>query len=118
MAKSSRLSSETGGRAGPPSASLTCVPTPSLATLPIRRLTLRDLTACADLSEDRGWPREEHKWSLLLTAGKAYGIDDPDGGLVCACAVTEYGPRTTPVSRPSAWCSSPNVTPGRGSGAG
>ncbi|KOV63572.1 acetyltransferase [Streptomyces sp. MMG1121] len=70
---------------------MTCVPTPSLAALPIRRLTLRDLTACADLSEDRGWPREEHKWSFLLTAGKGFGIDDPQGGLVAACVVTEYG---------------------------
>ncbi|MFF9085725.1 GNAT family N-acetyltransferase [Streptomyces sp. NPDC014991] len=68
------------------------MPTPSLAALPIRRLTLRDLTACADLSEDRGWPREEHKWGFLLTAGKGLGIDDPEGGLVAACVVTEYGP--------------------------
>ncbi|GGS58584.1 GNAT family N-acetyltransferase [Streptomyces cinerochromogenes] len=67
------------------------MPTPPLAALPIRRLTLRDLTACADLSEDRGWPREEHKWGLLLSAGKGYGIDDPEGGLVAACVVTEYG---------------------------
>ncbi|MEV6834450.1 GNAT family N-acetyltransferase [Streptomyces sp. NPDC051133] len=67
------------------------MPTPSLAALPIRRLTLRDLTACADLSEDRGWPREEHKWGFLLTAGKGFGIDDPQGGLVAACVVTEYG---------------------------
>ncbi|MEU1532251.1 GNAT family N-acetyltransferase [Streptomyces fagopyri] len=65
--------------------------TPSLPALPIRRLTLRDLTDCADLSEDRGWPREEHKWGLLLTAGRAYGIDAPDGGLITACVVTEYG---------------------------
>ncbi|WP_330458781.1 GNAT family N-acetyltransferase [Streptomyces sp. NBC_00820] len=72
------------------------MPTPSLAALPIRRLTLRDLTACADLSEDRGWPREEHKWGFLLTAGKGYGIDDPDGGLVAACVVTEYGARERP----------------------
>ncbi|WP_053846227.1 GNAT family N-acetyltransferase [Streptomyces sp. NRRL B-24085] len=72
------------------------MPTPSLAALPIRRLTLRDLTACADLSEDRGWPREEHKWGLLLSAGKGYGIDDPDGGLVTACVVTEYGPYSEP----------------------
>ncbi|MET8247385.1 GNAT family N-acetyltransferase [Streptomyces sp. NPDC005202] len=70
--------------------------TPSPAALPIRRLTLRDLTACADLSENRGWPREEHKWSFLLTAGKGYGIDDPDGGLVAACVVTEYGPQGRP----------------------
>ncbi|KES05355.1 acetyltransferase [Streptomyces toyocaensis] len=72
------------------------MPTPSLASLPIRRLTLRDLTACADLSEDRGWPREEHKWGLLLAAGKGYGIDDPGGGLVTACVVTEYGRREQP----------------------
>ncbi|MEU1849281.1 GNAT family N-acetyltransferase [Streptomyces sp. NPDC019990] len=72
------------------------MPTPSHASLPIRRLTLRDLAACADLSEDRGWPREEHKWGFLLTAGKGYGIDDPDGGLVSACVVTEYGPQERP----------------------
>jgi len=72
------------------------VSTPFLAALPIRRLTPRDLTACADLSEDRGWPREEHKWGLLLAAGKGYGIDDPDGGLVTACVVTEYGPYGRP----------------------
>ncbi|MFE9020223.1 GNAT family N-acetyltransferase [Streptomyces sp. NPDC007808] len=72
------------------------MPTPSLAALPIRRLTPRDLTACADLSENRGWPREEHKWQFLLTAGTGYGIDDPDGGLVSACVVTEYGPQGRP----------------------
>ncbi|MEV5567979.1 GNAT family N-acetyltransferase [Streptomyces sp. NPDC052196] len=68
------------------------MPSP-LSELPLRRLTLEDLTACADLSEDRGWPREEHKWGLLLTAGTGYGIDAPDGkGLLTACAVTSYGP--------------------------
>ncbi|MFG3282758.1 GNAT family N-acetyltransferase [Streptomyces sp. NPDC048111] len=68
------------------------MPSP-LAELPLRRLTIDDLTACADLSEDRGWPREEHKWGLLLTAGTGFGIDDPDGkGLVTACVVTSYGP--------------------------
>ncbi|WP_093476309.1 MULTISPECIES: GNAT family N-acetyltransferase [unclassified Streptomyces] len=72
------------------------MPTPSLASLPIRRLTLRDMTSCADLSEDRGWPREEHKWGFLLTAGKGFGIDDPEGGLVAACVVTEYGPWDQP----------------------
>ncbi|MFD7991713.1 GNAT family N-acetyltransferase [Streptomyces mexicanus] len=66
--------------------------TPSPAALPIRRLTLRDLPACADLSENRGWLREEHKWGLLLTAGNGYGVDDPAGGLVAACVVTTYGP--------------------------
>ncbi|WP_151477283.1 GNAT family N-acetyltransferase [Streptomyces albicerus] len=70
--------------------------TPSPTSLPIRRLTPRDLSACADLSENRGWPREEHKWGLLLTAGTGYGIDDPDGGLVTACIVTTYGPRGRP----------------------
>ncbi len=96
MAKSSYVSPETAGRPVQSSDSLTCVPTPSLAALPIRRLSPRDLTACADLSEDRGWPREEHKWSFLLTAGKGYGIDDPAGGLVSACVITEYGPRDSP----------------------
>lgn len=76
-----------------PSESLTCVPTPSPAAFAIRRLTLRDLTDCADLSEDRGWPREEHKWGFLLTAGQGYGIDAPSGGLLSACVVTEYGPQ-------------------------
>lgn len=96
MAKSSRVPPERGGRGRPLSASLTCVPTPSAASAPIRRLTLRDLPACADLSEDRGWPREEHKWGFLLTAGQGYGIDDPGGGLVAACTVTEYGPHGRP----------------------
>ncbi|WP_353943592.1 GNAT family N-acetyltransferase [Streptomyces sp. HUAS MG91] len=70
--------------------------TPSLSGLPIRRLTRGDVSACADLSEDRGWPREEHKWGLLLSAGTGYGIDDPDGGLVSACVVTSYGPAERP----------------------
>lgn len=96
MAKSAYVCPQTGGRQGWVSDSLTCVSTPSLAALPIRRLTPRDLTACADLSEDRGWPREEHKWGLLLTAGTGYGIDAPEGGLVTACVVTEYGPRECP----------------------
>ncbi|WP_345038027.1 GNAT family N-acetyltransferase [Streptomyces sannanensis] len=65
----------------------------SLSELPIRRLTTDDLSSCADLSEDRGWPREEHKWGLLLATGTGYGIDDPGGkGLVTACMLTSYGP--------------------------
>ncbi|RFU82548.1 GNAT family N-acetyltransferase [Streptomyces triticagri] len=72
------------------------MPTPSLATSSARTLTVRDLTACADLSEDRGWPREEHKWGLLLAAGRGYGIDDPAGGLAAACVVTSYGPADRP----------------------
>lgn len=96
MAKSAYTCPQTSGRQARVSDSLTCVSTPSPAALPIRRLTPRDLTACADLSENRGWPREEHKWSLLLAAGTGYGIDDPDGGLVTACVVTEYGPHERP----------------------
>ncbi|MFD5366284.1 GNAT family N-acetyltransferase [Streptomyces sp. NPDC127103] len=65
----------------------------SLAQLPIRRLGVDDLLACADLSENRGWPREEHKWGLLLAAGTGYGIDYPSGdGLVTCSVVTSYGP--------------------------
>ncbi|SMF63808.1 Ribosomal protein S18 acetylase RimI [Streptomyces sp. Amel2xC10] len=97
MAKSTYVSGESGGRRGPESDSLACVPTPSPSALPIRRLTHSDLTACADLSEDRGWPREEHKWGLLLSAGKGYGVDDPDGGLITACVITEYGPYGNPA---------------------
>ncbi|MFE2558782.1 GNAT family N-acetyltransferase [Streptomyces sp. NPDC059352] len=68
-------------------------PPSSLAQLPIRRLTADDLLACADLSESRGWLREEHKWGHLLTAGTGYGIDDPTGrGLLTCCVVTSYGP--------------------------
>lgn len=66
---------------------------PHLTDLPIRALTVDDLRHCADLSEDRGWPREDHKWGLLLAAGHGYGIDAPDGlGLATACVVTRYGP--------------------------
>lgn len=69
------------------------MPTSLADPLPIRRLTRDDLVLCADLSEDRGWPREEHKWSLLLTAGTAYGLDDPlDKGLISSCVVVSYGP--------------------------
>ncbi|WP_426364868.1 GNAT family N-acetyltransferase [Streptomyces sp. E-08] len=64
-----------------------------LTQLPVRRLTSEDLLACADLSENRGWPREEHKWGLLLTAGTGHGIGDPDGPGLAACSVvTSYGP--------------------------
>ncbi|MFE7465056.1 GNAT family N-acetyltransferase [Streptomyces sp. NPDC057499] len=64
-----------------------------LAELPVRRLTPRDLVACADLCEDRGWPRDEQRWGLLLTAGAGYGMDDPGGkGLMASCVVTSYGP--------------------------
>lgn len=66
---------------------------PLLTALPIRALTVDDLPHCADLSEDRGWPREDHKWGLLLSAGHGYGIEAPDGrGLAAVCVVTRYGP--------------------------
>ncbi|HEY9326786.1 MAG TPA: GNAT family N-acetyltransferase [Streptomyces sp.] len=69
-----------------------------LADLPLRRLTRDDLVPCADLSEDRGWPRDEHRWGLLLAAGTAYGIDDPESkGLMATCVVTAYGPRMAAV---------------------
>lgn len=70
----------------------------ALAQLPIRRLATDDLLGCADLSENRGWPREEHKWGHLLTAGTGYGIDDPSGtGLVTCCVVTSYGPELAAI---------------------
>ncbi|MCD9903276.1 GNAT family N-acetyltransferase [Streptomyces sp. MT29] len=69
-----------------------------LVDLPVRRLTRGDLVACADLSEDRGWPRDERRWGLLLSAGTGYGIAEPDGtGLVAACVVTSYGPSLAAV---------------------
>ncbi|MGW6977981.1 GNAT family N-acetyltransferase [Streptomyces sp. NPDC054932] len=65
---------------------------PHITDLPIRALTVDDLRHCADLSEDRGWLREDHKWRLLLAAGKGYGVDAPDGrGLAASCVVTRYG---------------------------
>ncbi|MEU9105857.1 GNAT family N-acetyltransferase [Streptomyces xanthophaeus] len=67
---------------------------PHLTELPIRALTPDDLRHCVDLSEDRGWAREEYRWGLLLAAGSGYGIDAPDGnGLAAACVVTRYGLR-------------------------
>lgn len=69
-----------------------------LVDLPVRRLTRDDLVPCADLSEERGWPRDEHRWGLLLTAGTAYGIDDPEGkGLMATCVVTSYGSRMAAI---------------------
>ncbi|MFE9699411.1 GNAT family N-acetyltransferase [Streptomyces sp. NPDC006270] len=64
----------------------------SLVDLPIRRLNRGDLVPCADLCEDRGWPRDEHRWGLLLSAGNGYGIDAPDGkGLAATCLTMPYG---------------------------
>ncbi|MFJ6611454.1 GNAT family N-acetyltransferase [Streptomyces sp. NPDC091289] len=70
----------------------------SLVDLPIRRLNRGDLVPCADLCEDRGWPRDEHRWGLLLSAGTGYGIDAPDGkGLAGTCLTTPYGSDLTAV---------------------
>lgn len=70
----------------------------SLVNLPIRRLNRGDLVPCADLCEDRGWPRDEHRWGLLLSAGTGYGIDAPDGkGLAGTCLTMPYGSDLTAV---------------------
>lgn len=92
---------------------------PHITDLPIRALTVDDLHRCADLSEDRGWLREDHKWGLLLAAGNGYGVDAPDGrGLAAACVVTRYGSiPAAPDSPPSAWFSWPTATPVRAWGA-
>jgi GNAT superfamily N-acetyltransferase len=69
-----------------------------LADSPVRRLTPGDLVACADLCEDRGWPRDEHRWGLLLAAGTGYGMDDPEGkGLMATCVMTSYGSRLAAI---------------------
>lgn len=70
----------------------------SLVELPIRHLNRGDLVPCADLCEDRGWPRDEHRWGLLLSAGTGYGIDAPDGkGLAATCLTMPYGSDLTAV---------------------
>ncbi|WP_103535844.1 GNAT family N-acetyltransferase [Streptomyces sp. SM11] len=70
----------------------------SLVDLPIRHLNRGDLVPCADLCEDRGWPRDEHRWGLLLSAGTGYGIDAPDGkGLAGTCLTMPYGSDLTAV---------------------
>ncbi|MFH8618009.1 GNAT family N-acetyltransferase [Streptomyces sp. NPDC017979] len=72
----------------------------ALPELPIRRLTRDDLTLCADLSEERGWARDEGGWGLLLAAGTGFGIDDPAGKGLAACyVVTSYGPRLAAVGK-------------------
>src|SRR3984957_12704558 len=60
---------------------------------PIRRLEPDDLKRCVALSVDRGWSPERSKWSLLLTASEAFGVDAPDGrGLAGAVVLTRWGP--------------------------
>ncbi|MGV9312967.1 GNAT family N-acetyltransferase [Streptomyces sp. NPDC003691] len=68
--------------------------------LPVRRLTRGDLADCAELSEHRGWSREESTWALLLTAGTGFGIDDPGGkGLAACCVLTPYGGELAAVGK-------------------
>ena len=60
---------------------------------PVRRLQPDDLKRCVALSVDRGWSPERSKWSLLLTASEAFGVDAPDGrGLAGAVVLTRWGP--------------------------
>jgi GNAT superfamily N-acetyltransferase len=59
----------------------------------IRRLEPGDLKRCVALSVDRGWSPERSKWSLLLAASEAFGVDAPDGrGLAGAVVLTRWGP--------------------------
>lgn len=58
----------------------------------VRRLTIDDLPGCLDLAADRDWPREEHKWRLLLEVGEVLGIVEPGQGVVGTTIVTRYEP--------------------------
>jgi GNAT superfamily N-acetyltransferase len=64
---------------------------PGIAARPIRLLGAADIPDCLALAADRGWSREEARWSLLLDIGDGYGVDDPDGGLAGAVILTRYG---------------------------
>lgn len=84
-----------GGRAGArPVSSWIVNREPGTASFPpTRRLGPGDLKQCVGLSVDRGWSPEKAKWSLLLTASEAFGIDAPDGrGLAGAVVLTRWGP--------------------------
>lgn len=59
--------------------------------LPIRRLTLADLTACTELARDRGWQPQETSWRLMYAVSEVYGVDDPAGGLAGTVVLTRYG---------------------------
>ncbi len=62
----------------------------------LRRLTVNDIPACADLAESRSWPREENKWAFLITYSEAWGLFD-DEGLVGTTIATRY-PELTSVA--------------------
>lgn len=64
---------------------------PAHANLPVRQLSMADLSACVELAADRDWPPEEHKWRLLFRVGEVYGVDDPAGGLAGVVVLTRYG---------------------------
>jgi GNAT superfamily N-acetyltransferase len=58
----------------------------------IRPLGADDLRSCAALAVDRGWWPERAKWSLMLAASEAYGVDAPDGqGLAGSVVLTRWG---------------------------
>ncbi len=118
MAKTTYASAETGGRRPLRSDSLTCVPTPSLDSLPIRRLTLRDLTACADLSEDRGGPGRSTSGVFFSRPDEATASTPPTVVWRPPASSPSTGPVSGPPSRPWAWCSSRSATPVRASDAG
>ena len=67
--------------------------------LPIRRLTAADVPACTALAVDRGWEPAPEKWRLLLELGEVYGVDDADGGLAGAVALTRYGPGLVAIGK-------------------
>lgn len=55
----------------------------------LRKLTVADIPACADLAESRSWPREENKWEFLLAYSEGWGLFD-DEGLAGTTIVTRY----------------------------
>nr|WP_203607792.1 GNAT family N-acetyltransferase [Streptomyces sp. SID11385] len=69
---------------------------PPSAALALRRLTLHDLPHCLELAENRGWYPDRRLWTLLLTAGTGYGIDDTRSGLRAVCVSHRYGPAERP----------------------
>ncbi|SEP54104.1 GNAT family N-acetyltransferase [Amycolatopsis saalfeldensis] len=58
----------------------------------VRPIGPADLSACLDLAAARGWPRDSRKWSVVLDAGRGFGVDAPDGGLAATVVLTKTGP--------------------------
>jgi GNAT superfamily N-acetyltransferase len=56
----------------------------------IRTLDVDDLAACVALGMSRGWEPDEVKWRLLVEAGQAFGVEDPEDGLVATVTATRY----------------------------